>query len=114
MGRRIPVEEKIKRLREKRNVIIEQKAEAFRKRFTATYDAKIDVLEKFGLKETATERKKVGGRTIDQMMEKMKERYIFFWTKFYEHMGMDPQQARARAEEIYAKYRLKWKASLTA
>lgn len=114
MGRRITAEEKIKKLRENRNFIIEQKEEAFRKRFTATYDAKIDVLERFGLKETKAKRKKVGGRTIDQMMGKGKERYIFFWTKFYEHMGMHSQQARARAEEIYTKYRLKWHASITA
>lgn len=114
MGRRITAEEKIKKLRENRNFIIEQKEEAFRKRFSATYDAKIDVIEKFGLKETKTERKKVGGRTIDQMMGKGKERYIFFWTRFYEHMGLDSQQACARAEEIYTKYRLTWKASVTA
>ncbi len=114
MGRRITVEEKIKKLRENRNFIIKQQVEAFRKRLTATYNAKIDVLEKFGLKETPTERKRVGGRTVDQMMEKARERYVFFWTKFYEHMGMDSQQARARAEETYIKYRLKWQASMTA
>jgi len=109
--KRLTAEERIKRLIENRDYIINQRVEGFKKMFTAIYDARIDLLREKGLREAKPARK-VAARTLEEMMEKAKDRFIFFRTRFYVHMGFPEHIAKAKAEEEYEKYRMKWLISM--
>jgi hypothetical protein len=94
--RRVSIEERIKRLEENRKFAIDQAI----KRVNAIYDARIDLLREKGIPE-----KRTGPLSLAQRVELGKDRYIFFRTRFYEYMGLPTEQARARAESDYKKYR---------
>jgi len=109
LPRRISLEERIRRLEENKEYFIKQRVEAFEKRLRAMYNARIDLLKTMGPK---TKPKEKVHRTLEEMMDKAKERYIFFRKRFYEYMGLDPDEAKRRAEYDYQKYRQRWLSAL--
>ena len=112
MTRRKTVEEKIRELEDKRESYIRRKVEEFEMRLRATYKAKIDLLREKGLPETRTQKKRAK-RGIKEMMNKAGDRSIFFRTRYYEYMGLSPEEARKNAERDHKRYCMGWSRSVT-
>jgi len=102
VARKLTLEERIRRLEQNRDAVIEQRVEAFRKRITALYDARIDLLREKGLPEAKP------AENTEEMMVKAKERYVFFRYRFYVRMGLSEAEARRKAEQDYENYRVGW------
>ena len=111
MNRRKTVEEKIEELEENREPYVKIKVEAFEKRLRATYQAKIDLLREKGLPETKTQRKRAK-RSIEEMMNMAGDRSIFFRTRYYEYMGLSPEEARRLAKRDHERYCMGWTRSM--
>lgn len=101
MPRKISIEERIKRIEENKEFAIKQ-AE---KRIEALYNARIALLREKGLPK---KEERVAPRSIEEIVEKGKDRYVFFRQKFYEFMGDSPEMAKLKAERDWEKYRFKW------
>lgn len=101
MPRRLSVEERIKRLEENRKFAIERAVRSI----NAIYDARIALLLEKGLPKRG---KRLVPRSLEEMAEKGKDRYVFFRTKFYEFMGLSPEEAHVKAEREYETYRKRW------
>ena len=111
-GRRISAEEKIKKLEENRESYIKRKVEAFEKRIRAMYQAKIDLLREKGLPETRTQRKRAK-RSIREMLNRAGDRSIFYRVRYYEYMGLSPEEARKNAERDHERYCMSWSRAVT-
>lgn len=111
MGRKLTVEERIKRIEENRERLIASRLEKVRKHLNAVTDAKIDLLREKGVPQKPA---RSPGRSLDVMMAKAEERYKFFRYRYYIHIGVPEAEARQKAAEDYAKYRLEWTRSLNA
>jgi len=101
LPRRISIEERIKRLQENKAYAMEQAA----KRVAAIYQARIDLLRERGL---PPKEERMVPRSLPEMVAKGKDRWIFFRTRFYVHMGLSPSEARGKAEREYEKYKAKF------
>ena len=97
------VEEKIKELEENREEYTKERVGAFEKKLRATYQARIDLLRVKGPK-VRKKRREEGQRSLGGMMEKARDRYLFFQHRYYELMGEDGDKAR----DDYEKFRLGW------
>ncbi|MFB0543216.1 MAG: hypothetical protein ACETVR_00395 [Candidatus Bathyarchaeia archaeon] len=111
-GRRISAEERIKELEENRESYIRRKVEAFEKRIRATYQAKIDLLREKGLPETRTQRRRAK-RSIVEMLNRAGDRSIFYRLRYYEYMGLSPEEARKNAERDHKRYCMGWSRPVT-
>lgn len=103
MPKKLSVEERVKKLKDERESVIEKRVEKFRSRMEALYDAKIDLLREKGLPP-----KKTGSLSIEGMVAKAKERYMFYRYRFWIHMGLPEDKAKAKAEVEYIKYKAGW------
>lgn len=99
--RKLSVEDRIRALEEKKKFALEQAA----KRIEALYNARIDLLREKGLKKPKERR---GPLSPKVRVDLARDRYVFFRTRFWEHMGLPPEQAKAKAEIEYEKWRRKW------
>lgn len=103
MTRRKTAEERIKELEEARGWYIEGKVNRFEEELRAQYQAKIDVLKKFGLKP------RVKTKTLEEKMDKGKERLLFYYKRYLElRWGRNPEEAKEGAERLYYNYRKGW------
>jgi len=78
--------QKIEKLQKNRGSWIRIRVQAFRKRLSAQYDAKIDLLI--------------------QNITNSEDRYIYYRTRYHIYMGKTQQQAKERATNEYKLYKL--------
>jgi hypothetical protein len=101
MPRRLSIEERIKRLEEKKTVAIAQAV----RRINAIYSARIDLLREKGLPSKKPEPDSL---SLKQRIDLAKDRHVFYKTRYYMYMGLPQEEAQRMAEEEFIRYRTKY------